>query len=247
MFEIGNSLREARLRRQIDLVDAEDATKIRSKYLSALETEDFDVLPGAVFARGFLRTYSHYLGLDSQLYIDEYNARFGQFQEVEEPAPGIPVRRRRRRVFNLRNLTILSLIAIAGLSWLGLRAEPRESAQHDRAIDSMQEQTPVAEPAAEPRRPVVATPAAPTQARLVVAATRGDSWIEVRRGSAAGPVLFAGTLEQGQKKGFKGPRLVANIGYPSAVELNAAGKKIVPTTSDALRFVVTPGGIKQLG
>ena len=110
VFEIGNNLREARLRRRLDLVEAEQDTKIRSKYLAALETEDFDVLPGPVYTRGFLRTYARYLSLDPQMYIDEYNARFGRFEDEDEPVLGrSPVR---GRFPSLRGMMVLSLVAL---------------------------------------------------------------------------------------------------------------------------------------
>src|SRR5205085_6486195 len=76
MFEIGNSLREARSRRQIGIAQAEQATKIRGKYLRAIEEEQFDILPSPTYVKGFIRTYADYLGLDGQLYVDEYNSRF---------------------------------------------------------------------------------------------------------------------------------------------------------------------------
>src|SRR3954469_14124308 len=76
MFEIGTSLREARLRRRIDFAEAEQATKIRGKYLRALEEEQFEILPSETYVKGFLRTYADYLGLDGQLYVAEYNSRF---------------------------------------------------------------------------------------------------------------------------------------------------------------------------
>src|SRR6266478_3437720 len=76
VFEIGNSLREARSRRGMEFAQAEQATKIRGKYLRALEEERFDVLPSETYVKGFLRTYADYLGLEGQLYVDEYNSRF---------------------------------------------------------------------------------------------------------------------------------------------------------------------------
>src|SRR5436190_18252120 len=76
MFEIGSSLREARTRRQIGIAQAEQSTKIRGKYLRALEEEQFDLLPSQTYVKGFLRTYADYLGLDGQLYVDEYSSRF---------------------------------------------------------------------------------------------------------------------------------------------------------------------------
>ena len=76
MFEIGNSLREARVRQQLDFPEIEQATKIRGKYLRALEDEHFEQLPGQTYVKGFLRTYADYLGLEGQLYVDEYNSRY---------------------------------------------------------------------------------------------------------------------------------------------------------------------------
>ena len=76
MFEIGTSLREARLRKGIEIPDAERGTKIRAKYLRALETESFDILPGQAYIKSFLRAYADYLDLDGQLFVDEYTSRF---------------------------------------------------------------------------------------------------------------------------------------------------------------------------
>ena len=72
MFEIGNTLREARVRRNLTLQQVEEDTKIRVRYVQAMENEDFDVMPGATYVRGFLRTYSEYLSLDPDVIVDEY-------------------------------------------------------------------------------------------------------------------------------------------------------------------------------
>ena len=85
MFEIGYSLRAARERQGIDLPEAELATKIRAKYIRALEEEDFDALPADTYARGFLRTYADYLGLDGEIYVDEYASRFHNAEWEDEP------------------------------------------------------------------------------------------------------------------------------------------------------------------
>ena len=82
MFEIGNSLREARLRQGLDFTRIEEETKIRGKYLRALEDEQFAMLPAQPYVKGFLRTYAEFLGLDGQLYVDEYNSRFTTLEEV---------------------------------------------------------------------------------------------------------------------------------------------------------------------
>lgn len=264
MFELGNSLREARLRRRLDLVDAEQDTKIRSKYLAALENETFDVLPGSVFARGFLRTYARYLGLDSQLYVDEFNARFGAFED-EEPEPAtstVSLERAGRRRVRFRSVVIASLVAFAIVAYLGLRADQRVQQDKDATLDKTKASITAPDPEpnfAESPSPAVApatrtTPAADSAGaatvasavRVSVVAVGGASWIEVRRATATGEVLFAGELAQGEAKVFRGKRLHVRMGYPSALELRQRGKAaFAPTTSDAMSVVVTPAGIKR--
>ena len=99
MFEIGNSLREARLRQGLDFPEIEQRTKIRGKYLRALEDEQFDVLPGQTYVKGFLRSYAEHLGLDGQLYVDEYSSRFWV---TEDGGPSVPRRVRVRRKHHSR-------------------------------------------------------------------------------------------------------------------------------------------------
>ena len=96
MFEIGNSLREARLRQGLEIPRIETETKIRGKYLRALEEEQFEVLPGDTYVKGFLRTYADYLGLDGQLYLDEYNSRFAASEELPFSQSTAEPRRRRQ-------------------------------------------------------------------------------------------------------------------------------------------------------
>src|SRR5919206_2327204 len=81
MPEIGETLRETRMRRRIDMTEVESATKIRAKYLRALENEEWDQLPGPTFVKTFLRTYAEYLGIDPKLLVEEYKQRF------ERPGP----------------------------------------------------------------------------------------------------------------------------------------------------------------
>jgi cytoskeletal protein RodZ len=76
MADIGSTLREARMRARIDITEVETRTKIRAKYLRAIENEEWDLLPGPIYVKSFLRTYGDYLGLDSRLLIDEYKRRY---------------------------------------------------------------------------------------------------------------------------------------------------------------------------
>src|SRR5256886_15307487 len=114
MFEIGTSLREARLRKQVDIVQAEQGTKIRAKYLRALEDDQFELLPSQTYVKGFLRTYAEYLGLDGQLYVDEFNSRYVTGEEVERiRRSAARPQRRNRRVATKGALVALAPIAPA--------------------------------------------------------------------------------------------------------------------------------------
>src|SRR5271163_4943766 len=72
MPEIGATLREARMRERIDVSEIEAKTKIRAKYLRALENEEWGLLPGPTFIKSFLRTYAQALGLDGRALVEEY-------------------------------------------------------------------------------------------------------------------------------------------------------------------------------
>src|SRR3954465_6027122 len=71
MPEIGQTLRETRTRNRVDITEVEAGTKIRAKYLRALENEEWDLLPGPTFVKTFLRTYADYLGLDARMLVEE--------------------------------------------------------------------------------------------------------------------------------------------------------------------------------
>jgi helix-turn-helix protein len=113
MPEIGATLRERRMRERIDITEVEAATKIRAKYLRALENEEWDLLPGPTFVKTFLRTYSEYLGLDPKLLVEEYKQRFDRYGP-QELLPYAPRRggRRQRRSPALPPFVLVSVIVI---------------------------------------------------------------------------------------------------------------------------------------
>lgn len=77
-MEIGKTLKEKRIEKGFTLNDVEEATKIRSKYLKALEIECFNDLPGHVYGKAFLRTYARFLGIDSDILVSAFDERFPQ-------------------------------------------------------------------------------------------------------------------------------------------------------------------------
>jgi cytoskeleton protein RodZ len=124
MPDIGATLREARMRQRIDISEIESETKIRAKYLRALENEEWDLLPGPTYVKSFLRTYAEALGLDGKLLIEEYKLRHERLSDVEmQPIrpPGARDMRRRRRVGSGRGWAVLGVVALllGGLYALG--------------------------------------------------------------------------------------------------------------------------------
>jgi cytoskeleton protein RodZ len=97
MAEIGATLRETRMRARIDVSELEAQTKIRAKYLRALENEEWDLLPGPTFVRSFLRTYAQALGLDDKALVDEYRRIYEQPSETEHQPPVMASPSRRLR------------------------------------------------------------------------------------------------------------------------------------------------------
>jgi cytoskeletal protein RodZ len=221
VFEIGNSLREARLRRQIEFAEAEYGTKIRGKYLRALEDERFELLPSHTYVKGFLRSYAEYLGLDGQLYVDEYNSRYVTGEEdtqmrATRRVPAAKARRTERRESNivLLALTAIGLVtALVIVAWRfgGVEDEPV------RGLTTPQQQ-----------QQVTPTPQAAGTARLELRATRGDSYMIVRSGSAVGEgnVLYQGTLERNQKQRFDSRVLWLRLETPENVLVKLNGNRV---------------------
>jgi hypothetical protein len=192
VFEIGNSLREARLRQQLDLPELEQQTKIRSKYLKALEDEQFDVLPAPTYIRGFLRSYADALGLEGQLYVDEYNSRFITGEEDVPLRPRDYQRRPQpmRHRFEARGV-LVAVGAIAVVFALVIAAWKYGS------NDAAKPTVPKVPAVAKKKHTVVKR-----YARLMLTAANGPSWVQVRALGPTGPVKYEGTMSQGDQLPF---------------------------------------------
>ena len=241
MFEIGNSLREARLRQALDFPEIEQATKIRAKYLRALEDEQFDILPGQTYVKGFLRTYAEYLGLDGELYVDEYNSRYIHADEET------PLRTRSGSSGGggprfESSVVLIALGAIGVLTLLVFAAWRFGSDAPETAIPDFSTQP----PAAAPKGGSAAR--ASTQSRRVkmtVTGALGNSWMEVYAGSPSGRLLFRGTVEAGEGKGFLRfgterayRRYYVRMGQPRNLRMKVNGRVVrLPKRSNAAVLV----------
>ncbi|CAN5743807.1 DUF4115 domain-containing protein [soil metagenome] len=217
MFDIGSSLREARLRQELDFPELEARTKIRPKYLRALEDERFDTLPAPTYIKGFLRSYADALGLDGQPFVDEYTSRFSTEEETVVYARRAPATPRRDHSARESRMAVLALLGIAVLTALVIAAW-RFGGPENETVPRLDAQG--QNPATAPSRPAAG------RVKLVVRAVRGGSWMEVRAGSVSGQLLYSGTLERGQQKPFQGRRLQLALAEPENVVVRVNGNRV---------------------
>jgi transcriptional regulator with XRE-family HTH domain len=247
VVEIGDALRVARERQGLELGEVERRTRIRARYLTALEEERFEQLPARAYAKGFLRGYAEFLGLDGRLIVAEFNARFPDDEQPELTPVRLrasPARIRRRRLTALL-LAGVAVVAAGVLAWRfeasgggppSPAAQPTTTARVGRV--------PVAAP------PVLRppAPAASRSAHLVLRA-RGPCWLSIRAGSAAGPVLYEATLDAGGVLRYTvapgRPRLWLRIGAPWNLELSLNGKPPASLPHVPSNILVTRGGVRS--
>ena len=235
MPSIGDTLREARMRQRLDIADVEAKTKIRAKYLRALENEEFGMLPGPTFVKTFLRSYAEVLGLDPHLLVEDYRARYEARDDSEtlKPLgpPGIGRDRRRRSprppgpflLAGLALAAVLGTLLVIGL--VGEDDEPDQAAQEQSDTQPRRERPQRREEPPPPRRVAVRiTP----EAETYVCIDTGEG-TEVR---------FEGILTAPQT--FRGRRLRANLGNTSvAVTMNGEPVE-VGDGPDPVGFDFTP-------
>ena len=174
------------MRNRVDITEVEAGTKIRAKYLRALENEEWDLLPGPTFVKTFLRSYADYLGLDSRLLVEEYKQRFER--PVDDGAHAVrAARRRRARAASgggagssaRRSWSLVGIVALLGalyaLGTWGGDDNGGRVAEHDRRARPRRPRRP---PRARSRR----KPAAPTACHPADRAHRDRQRLPRRRG-----------------------------------------------------------------
>jgi cytoskeleton protein RodZ len=239
MPSIGETLREARMRQRLDIADVESRTKIRAKYLRALENEEFGMLPGPTFVKTFLRTYSEMLGLDPHVLVEEYRANYEREDDVELQPLGPPSTAALDRLGGPRlgpgSLALLALVTVlAVLVTIGLLSD--DSGSDDSADSTRTTQT-------ETRPETAAEPPPPRRVALrVVPATPTYICVDTGPGTE---VVFEDTIDSAQR--FRGKRLRVNLGKRD-VELTMNGRRVEVTPGpDPVGFAFTPRGWRELG
>jgi cytoskeletal protein RodZ len=233
VFEIGNSLHEARVRRGVEFAQAELATKIRVKYLRALEDERFEQLPSQTYVKGFLRTYADYLGLDGQLYVDEYNSRFVAGEDAESRLRRSSARpeRRTRRLETTIVLVALGAIAAVTLVVVGAWQASGDGAKATKTVKK--------------HTHAVHRPAAPPvpHAYLQIMAIKGSSYVSVHRSGPAGKLLFQGTVARGHLEPFRGHSFWLSVSSPENLRILVGGKVVPVNGNRPVALTVDKSGV----
>ena len=246
MPSIGETLREARMRQRLDIADVEERTKIRAKYLRALENEEFGLLPGSTFARTFLRTYAEVLGLDPHVLVEEYRTNYEQEDELEVQAlgaPPAPTRDRERRYTGgpPSRLTVVVAVVVLFLGFLLVLGLTGGDEEEDRTARTEETTETTKRPAKRRRR----RPApAPTSGQVTLRVTPNvPTYVCLDTGPGT-EILFEGILQE--PRDFKEKKLRINLGK-SSVELRANGKPVpVEQTPNPVGYEFSPTGSKLL-
>ena len=223
------------MRARIDISEVEAATKIRAKYLRAIENEEWDMLPGPTFVKTFVRTYAEYLGIDARLLVEEYKLRYEPApSETELQALGPPVGPRRLRAPRPPRLSRGWIVGLSGAGLIVLLIVLG-------SIGGGGDDTPVAtQPSTTPKRPKPRPQPAPTVARLTLIPT-GEVYVCLR--NAKDKLIVNNTLtpDSGNQT-FRGRRFRVTVGNASiAMRVNGKALKVQPSPT-ATTFEITPRG-----
>ena len=236
-MQIGKVLEQARERAGLDLREAEQRTKIRIKYLQALEDEEWQALPGGAYAKGFLRTYGELLGLDGEALVDEYRR-----QQEPVASRGYPLadpEREQQRAGAGRQgsrlgpaLAIAAAVAIAAALVILLSGDDPDDQQRQRP-----DRDRGARQQGDAGRPRAATGGA---VELVLVAREPVEVCLIGGGGTAlidGQLLAAGTEERYQRERFE-------LGFPSGfapdqLRIEVAGEpRKLPAVEGAAAFEI---------
>jgi cytoskeletal protein RodZ len=253
MPDIGTTLREARMRARIDISEIEAETKIRAKYLRALENEEWDLLPGPTYVKSFLRTYADALGLDGKLLIEEYKLRHERLSDVElQPIapPGQRERRRRPRAAISRGwlVGIVVLVLLAGLWVIGNRNRGDgggPSSTPPASTSSTSTSTASKASSAKKKATKKKAKAKPKLARLQIVAT-GQVYVCLKAAGKRTPVpgiVLTGGARQGP---YKSSRFRLQLGTSEARLIVNGKSRSVPPAANGIGYEITPTKVRRL-
>jgi cytoskeleton protein RodZ len=249
MPEIGATLREARMRARIDVSEIEAQTKIRAKYLRALENEEWGLLPGPTFVKSFLRSYAQALGLDGKALVEEYRLHHESPSEgALEPIVSTPQSARSRtpggsapsRGYMLAVgavgaviVLLIVLLVAGGGSSPSTTSTAKRTAKHATRHRTGASATPTA--AASAPAPVIALALRPTA--VVYVCLLGDNGRKLIPGLELQPGETTPT--------YHARRFKLNLGNNAVTLLINGRPRTVPPSSKAIGYSITKARGRQ--
>jgi len=240
------------MERGIELGEVEEATKIRAKFLAAMEEDRWEELPAPVYARGFISIYAQFLGLDDQALLDEYGSTVAQ-EEPPEPIPRTAIRpgvlRRRhttRRGLGIKPRPVAMLVAgLVATMVLGLVVVLSLGGSDDggRGSDDHRKRAGGGSAAAN----ATTTTVRPTSGQIALELrSSADVWVCLvdDRGRA---LVNGETLTSGESRGpftSRGYEVTVGNGF---VEMTVDGEPAeIPPVAAPLGYRITASGVREL-
>ncbi len=222
-MSLGERFRASREARGLTLSEVSEHLRIRSVYLAAIEDENWSAIGAAVYARGFLRTYARYLGLEPEQAVAEYNEIAGSRAEAPSASP-IGVGGAYRQPRGLAPiLWIASIVALALIGFVVyLYVSPPRAAQTSAQASPGQARS-SAPGAAAPAAMQRTSAPSPAPKRTLAIHLTAPSWLRV---SVDGNVSIEGTFPAGTSKTFHGKRAVVRVGNAGGVRIIVDGKTV---------------------
>jgi transcriptional regulator with XRE-family HTH domain len=224
---IGKLLREKREERKLSVADVSAGIKVNKKYIQALEDENFPLIPSQVYAKGFLKAYAHFLGLDAKSLVDELAAFYKNREEGNKAAVSAPKITRMISVPKMPNLPKMpdmpklkfdkNTMYIALLSFfvlIFLLSIYGYVLSHQRRAVLIK-----ANPPATGKIIPAKVPAKEGKIEVKIE-TIGRSWLSVTSGTKE---LYSETLEPGMKLRFVGKEIKVKAGNGGAVKIYKDG------------------------
>lgn len=240
---VGSDLRRARTRREIELSEVEEATRIRTRFLEAIEREEWEALPGGVYTRAFIRTYASYLGMDGDRLAQDYREQVEGAREGIGPSPELaPVAASQatgspgggRASFRPGLLAVAAVLAVAAIAIVAWPEGDEEGGSAERAAPARPAPAPVAPPAeAKPEL------AAGIQLSLIADA---EVWVCLLDGKDK-PLVQGVVLEAGAQEGpFRSGSFTVSFGN-GEVSMTIDGRQAdIPATASPIGYSVGPDG-----
>lgn len=251
MQSVGSYLRGVREERKIPIAQVARDTKIGQRYLEAIEEDEFSLLPAPAYARGFIRIYAEYLGVDPQpcidFFLEQYVGSSKQAFSLESNAlaTNLASTSWRYTALGIAAVVLVAVVIMASLALWRSCAGPRleETLIMTEELETMPiPPIPVVPTAVEPVvEEIPAEPIEENKMKLVARTRREDVWIKVL---ADDVLLFEGIIPQGKEEFWIAEqKLHLRLGKPGAVELLLNGEPVEdPTSKKAQNLIIEKGG-----